>query len=133
VVTALLAAADCLVSLHRGEGLGLQLAAAMWLETPVVASRYSGNLDFMSDETAALVDVTSIAVERGEGAYPDGFRWADADVAQAAAWMERLVREPELRERMIAAAAQRMREQPSEEAFGQEYARALRDTSSPTD
>ena len=45
-MTAMVAAADCLVSLHRGEGLGLHLADAMWLHTAVLASRYSGNLDF---------------------------------------------------------------------------------------
>ena len=48
-MTAMVAAADCLVSLHRGEGLGLHLADAMWLQTAVLASRYSGNLDFMDD------------------------------------------------------------------------------------
>ena len=43
-------AVDCLVSLHRSEGLGLHLAEAMWLGTPTIATRYSGNLDFMDDD-----------------------------------------------------------------------------------
>lgn len=126
-MTALVAAADCLVSLHRGEGLGLHLAAAMWLETPVIASRYSGNLDFMSDDTSALIDVTLVGAEHGEGAYPDGAEWADPDIAQAAAWMRRLVAEPETGRELAAAALARMQEQPSEQALGARYAAALGD------
>ena len=41
----------------------------------------------MDDESAALIDVAMIAVENGEGAYPDGFQWADPDIGDAAAWM----------------------------------------------
>jgi GT2 family glycosyltransferase len=124
-MTGLISAADCFVSLHRGEGLGLQLASAMWLGTPVIASRYSGNLDFMSDETAALVDVKLIDVEYGEGAYPDGFRWADPDLGQAATWMSRMVNDLDLRGRLVEAALEHMRGQPAEKAFGLSYARAL--------
>ena len=47
---AFIAAIDCLVSLHRSEGLGLHLAESMWLGTPTIATRYSGNLDFMDDD-----------------------------------------------------------------------------------
>ena len=45
----LMDACDAYVSLHRSEGLGLTMAEAMLLGKPVVATRYSGNLDFMSD------------------------------------------------------------------------------------
>ena len=124
-MTGLISAADCLVSLHRGEGLGLQLAAAMWLGTPVIASRYSGNLDFMSDETVALVNVKLIDVEYGEGAYPDGFQWADPDLGQAATWMSRMVNDLDLSGRLVEAALEHMRGQPAEKAFGLSYARAL--------
>ncbi len=39
---------DCYVSLHRSEGLGLTMAEAMALGKPVIATAYSGNLDFMT-------------------------------------------------------------------------------------
>ena len=55
---ALIREADALVSLHRSEGLGLHLAEAMALGTPVIATRYSGNLDFMDDDNSLLVDAT---------------------------------------------------------------------------
>ena len=50
-----MAAADCYVSLHRSEGFGLTLAEAMALGKPVIATGYSGNLDFMTPETSYLV------------------------------------------------------------------------------
>ncbi len=52
---ALMAACDCYVSLHRSEGFGLTLAEAMALGKPVIATGYSGNLEFMTPETSYLV------------------------------------------------------------------------------
>lgn len=43
-----IAACDCHVSRHRSEGLGLTMAEAMACGKPVIATGYSGNLDFMS-------------------------------------------------------------------------------------
>ena len=71
---ALVAIADAMVSLHRSEGLGLHLAEAMWLGTPVVATRYSGNLDFMNDDNSLLIDAQIVNVEHGEGVYPSSPR-----------------------------------------------------------
>ncbi|WP_241771258.1 glycosyltransferase, partial [Acidisphaera rubrifaciens] len=48
-------AADIVLSLHRAEGFGLIPAEAMLLGRPVVATGWSGNLDFMDDASAALV------------------------------------------------------------------------------
>jgi glycosyltransferase involved in cell wall biosynthesis len=45
----LMDACDCYVSLHRSEGFGLSMAEAMALGKPVIATAYSGNLDFMDD------------------------------------------------------------------------------------
>ena len=53
---ALMAACDCYVSLHRSEGFGLTMAEAMAIGKPVIATRYSGNVDFMNDENSLLVD-----------------------------------------------------------------------------
>ena len=39
---------DCYVSLHRAEGLGFGMAEAMLLGKPVIATNYSGNLEYMS-------------------------------------------------------------------------------------
>lgn len=120
---AMIAAADCLVSLHRSEGLGLHCAEAMWLGTPVIATRYSGNLDVMDDSCSVLIDATMVHVTHGEGVYPPSAHWADPDLDQAAAWMRRLVAEPELGARLARAGRERMRAQPSLAATGRTIAR----------
>jgi len=53
--TTLISFADCYVSLHRSEGLGLTISEAMSLGVPVIATGYSGNLDFMDDTNSKLV------------------------------------------------------------------------------
>lgn len=122
---ALISLADCFVSLHRSEGLGLQLAEAMWSGTVVLATRYGGNLDFMDDSCAALVDATLAPVGDGRGAYPDDARWAEPNLEQAGDWMRRLVEHPALGERLAANAHQRMQEQRSDQEFGQLYRELL--------
>ena len=121
---ALLSAADCLVSLHRSEGLGLHCAEAMWLGTPVIATRYSGNLDFMDDSCAVLIDATLVPVKNGEGVYPPTAMWAEPDVAQAAAWMRRFASDQTLVEGIGAAGRRRMMAQPSVTATGEAIAQA---------
>jgi glycosyltransferase involved in cell wall biosynthesis len=63
---ALMNVCDCYVSLHRSEGLGLTIAEAMLLGKPVIATGYSGNLDFMTPETSYMVPWTRVKV--GENA-----------------------------------------------------------------
>jgi glycosyltransferase involved in cell wall biosynthesis len=91
---ALVAACDCYVSLHRAEGLGLTLADAMALGKPVIATRYSGNIDFMDDANSFLVPFTYTEVPEGTPAYPAGSRWADPDVTEAARIMRSLANDP---------------------------------------
>lgn len=123
---ALIADADCLVSLHRSEGLGLHLIEAMWLGTTTIATRYSGNLHFMDDSNAALVDARLVPVTRGEGYFPPEARWADPDLDQAATWMRRLVDEPELTARLARAARAKMLAQASPAEAGAAIARWAR-------
>ncbi|WP_281852039.1 glycosyltransferase family 4 protein [Dyella sp. GSA-30] len=85
---------DSFVSLHRSEGFGRGLAEAMYLEKPLIATAYSGNMDFMDAQSALLVDFQLIPVQDGEYPKHDGQVWADADVEQAAQHMIRLVDDP---------------------------------------
>ena len=121
----LTASADVLLSLHRSEGLGLHLAEAMALGTMVVASRYGGNLDLMDDGCAALVDVESVEVSGGEGAYAAPARWADPDLDHAARLLRRAYDEPAWRDGLARRAAERIAESPSRAAIGASLARIL--------
>ena len=56
---AMVANCDCYVSLHRSEGLGLTMAEAMYFGKPVIATAYSGNLDFMTPDNSFLVPPTA--------------------------------------------------------------------------
>lgn len=88
----LLAVCDCLVSLHRSEGLGLNLAEAMMLGKPVVATAYSGNMDYMSNTNSYLVPYDLIPV-RSPGVYADGY-WADPDIVACAAAIDEILNDP---------------------------------------
>ncbi|MBI2684076.1 MAG: methyltransferase domain-containing protein [Actinobacteria bacterium] len=85
---------DCYVSLHRSEGFGLTLAEAMSVGTPVIATGYSGNLDFMTSETSYLVPYTLQPIPLNCPPYPAGSSWADPDLAAAAAAMRLVVSDP---------------------------------------
>lgn len=110
---AVLNTADCLVSLHRSEGLGLHCGEAMWLAKPVIATRYSGNLDFMTDDNSALIDFTMIPVSHGDGIYPPAASWADPSIDHAAEWMRRLAQDAGLARRLGLAGQATIRAQPS--------------------
>jgi glycosyltransferase involved in cell wall biosynthesis len=92
---------DCYVSLHRAEGFGFGMIEAMYQRKPVIATGYSGNLEFMTRENSCLVDYTLVPVSKGEYVCDDErFRWADPDIDHAAFHMSRLVRDETLRTRM---------------------------------
>jgi glycosyltransferase involved in cell wall biosynthesis len=87
---ALYASADVLVSLHRAEGFGLAMAEAMAAGIPVVATGYSGNLDFMPPGSAELIPYTLTPIQRSEGDYRAGALWAEPDLEAAARALQHL-------------------------------------------
>jgi glycosyltransferase involved in cell wall biosynthesis len=78
---------DCFVSLHRSEGFGLGLAEAMLMAKPVIATGYSGNLDFMNRENSFLVDYERVEIKEDRPIYTRGNFWAEPSIEQAAAYM----------------------------------------------
>ncbi|CAN5471697.1 hypothetical protein BH10ACT2_BH10ACT2_11550 [soil metagenome] len=81
----LMSTLDLYVSLHRAEGFGYTIAEAMSQGIPVVATGYSGNMDFMTDENSFPVAYREVGVTRRQGPFAPGTVWADADVDDAAA------------------------------------------------
>ncbi len=122
---ALLACADCYVSLHRSEGLGLTLAESMLLGKPVIATRYSGNLDFMTDANGYLVDYAPGFVGEDGEHYPRGAPWAEPSVGHAAALMRRVYGHPAEARAVGERARKELSELMSPEAFGKRMAARL--------
>lgn len=63
----LIQSCDIYLSLHRAEGFGLVIAEAMALGKPVVATGWSGNMDFMCEDTAAVVPFKLVPVSDSSG------------------------------------------------------------------
>jgi len=110
---------DAYVSLHRAEGFGLGLAECMRLGKPVIATAWSGNMDFMTADNSCLVDYRLVPVGEGEYVHHAGQRWAEASVEHAAAQMRRLVEDPAFAARIGAQAARDIRDRLSPQVSAQ--------------
>lgn len=85
---------DVFISLHRAEGFGLVMAEAMALGTPAVATDWSANTEFMSEESACMVGCRLVPVA-GAYQFDDGkMVWAEPDIHQAAGFLKRLREDP---------------------------------------
>lgn len=86
---------DAYISLHRAEGFGLGIAECMALGKPVIATGWSGNMEFMTIDNSRLVDYTLVPVLEGQYPHAAGARWAEANVDMAAAHMRELADDPD--------------------------------------
>jgi glycosyltransferase involved in cell wall biosynthesis len=99
-------ASDVLLSLHRAEGYGLPMHEAMGHGVPVVATGWSGNMDFMSAADSCLVPYRLVPVSDAAAIYGDSV-WAEPDLDAAAAHLRRLAGDAECYDRLAAAAHRR--------------------------
>lgn len=91
---ALMVSSDAYVSLHRAEGYGLTIAEAMSYGKPVVATAYSGNLEFMDETNSWPVGYDLVQIAPGSPPYPTDARWAEPDLDAAAVAMREIVSDP---------------------------------------
>lgn len=117
-VHSLIAHSDVYVSLHRSEGFGLGMAEAMYLGRPVIATAYSGNMDFTTQSNSCLVGYRIRAIDQSDHGFNEGILtetyemgqlWAEPDVDQAARWMRVLYENPLERARLGARGAETIR------------------------
>ncbi|WP_436699346.1 glycosyltransferase [Nocardioides sp. BYT-33-1] len=109
--------ADCYVSLHRSEGFGQTLAEMMAIGKPVIATNYSGNLEFTRPDNSYLVPYAKVAVPSGADPYPTTARWAEPDLDEAARLMLQVRENPREAKERGEAAARTISEEFSNEAL----------------
>lgn len=81
---------DASVSLHRSEGLGLLCQESMYYGKPVIATAWSGNMDFMNSSNSCLVDYKLIKISEYFGDNNPDQCWAEANIDSASKYMIKL-------------------------------------------
>ena len=90
------AVVDCYVSLHRSEGWGFGMIEAMNLNTPVICTAYSGNMEFCNEKNSYLVDYDEIMVRPEEYIFVKlGQKWAQPRLSSAVAQMREIYNDPD--------------------------------------
>ncbi|KAG7359074.1 glycosyl transferase family protein [Nitzschia inconspicua] len=76
---------DCYVSLHRSEGYGLNILESMGAGIPIIATNYSGNVEFFDSAPSYLekchfpVPFNLVKLKDAIGPYEAGNHWANPD------------------------------------------------------
>jgi hypothetical protein len=104
------------------------MAEAMYLRKPVIATGYSGNLDFMDQSNSYLVPYEMVPVAAGEYPEHSGQVWADADVAACVPIMRTLVENPSLGMHRGAVAERTVLQSVGYRVTGQRYLTLLAQT-----
>ena len=86
---------DAYVSLHRSEGYGMGIAEAMYLGKPVIATAYSGNMEFMTSDNSYPVNYHLEKIKASDHFYDPwnasvfeiGQEWGEPEVEHAAQLM----------------------------------------------
>jgi glycosyltransferase involved in cell wall biosynthesis len=114
--------ANCYVSLHRGEGWCYPLFDAACAGVPVVATGYSGPMDYLDARYHHLVRHELVRAEHGDDPKSFPFnpemRWAEPDVAHAAELMRKVYENYAAARRLAEAGAKDLRKQYGFEAVG---------------
>ena len=82
---------DVLLSLHRAEGYGRNLAEALLLGLEVVATNYSGNTDFCIGPKAHPVPYSLLPVQDGQYPHHEGQHWAEPCVKAASDILQQVI------------------------------------------
>lgn len=81
---------DSYISLHRSEGFGLTMAEAMYFGKPVIATGYSGNLQFMNAENSFLVNAEKISYGSDDLNYDSNTIWSEPSLEEASEYLKKI-------------------------------------------
>jgi ADP-heptose:LPS heptosyltransferase len=124
---------NCYVSLHRGEGWCYPLFEAACRGKPVIATGYSGPLDYLAADAHALVRHTLTAVLQPYAYYRPTMKWAEPDTAHATELMRAVRARPDDARDRAAVAAKGLADGFSLEAIGRRAHRRLTELLRQTD
>lgn len=128
-VASLAQRANCFVSLHRGEGWCYPLFDAACNGTPVIATAYSGPMDYLDERYHRLVGYQMTATSQkghtANFALTSEMSWAAPDVAQAASLMREVFENREQAAEQAAAGTIRLRQKYALEPVGRIAAQRL--------
>jgi 2-polyprenyl-3-methyl-5-hydroxy-6-metoxy-1,4-benzoquinol methylase len=109
---------DCYLSLHRGEGWCYPLFEAACNGTPVIATAYSGPLDYLDQEHHQLVPYQLTPVRQPYMYYHPRMKWAEPDATNATARLRWVFENREVAKQKAAEAAANLRNRFSMEEIG---------------
>ena len=116
---------DAYISLHRSEGFGRVLAESMLLKKPVVATNFSGNVDFCNADTAYLVDGPLVPLAKGDYLMYEGQYWCDPDIDIASSQLQAVVNDASRRLQIAEAGQLFIMQNYSRERTGSRYSARL--------
>lgn len=99
---ALISRSDILLSMHRAEGFGLPLAEAMARGLVVIATGWSGNMQFMTERNSIPLPYRLVSASRRYNGPVA--QWAEPDVKAATCALQTAVADTALRRRLGAQA-----------------------------
>jgi glycosyltransferase involved in cell wall biosynthesis len=85
---------SCYVSLHRGEGWCYPLFDAAARGVPVIATAFSGPLDYLREGAARLVPFTLTPVQQRYVYYNPRMQWAQPDIGAASRLLREVYQDP---------------------------------------
>lgn len=119
--THLLWNSDIVMSSHRAEGFGMHLAEAMAAGRATMATGWSGNLEFMTEQNSTLLPYRLKPVNDPSGIYqsmPDA-HWADVNIDAGAVALRELFDYPNRRHALASTAQRDVRASLSSRAYSE--------------
>ncbi|RLA70448.1 MAG: hypothetical protein DRG30_09225, partial [Epsilonproteobacteria bacterium] len=94
--------ADCYISLHRSEGWGFGMIEAMNLGLPIIATAYSGNMEFCNQENSWLVEYDEVYLSEDDYIFViPGQKWAEPRIESAVEAMREAYQDDILRDNKV--------------------------------